>query len=132
MADVATVKDLLDSLDYGKTTAEQDVLEGLRQRFKIPPEIDLLTALVKESSSLVLTAILELLRPFAYMILDVYGFLADAAVRTEGNLEVHVPLDEARKLNLNPRHFREFEQTVVGSVMRSEFDAALLPREGAC
>jgi len=87
MAQAATVNDLLGSLDYGKTTAEQDVLDRLRQRFKIQPRADLARALSTEPPSQVLAAILELLRPFAYMILDVYGFLSDAAVRTEGNLE---------------------------------------------
>ena len=92
MAEAATVKDLLRSLDYGRGTAERDVLDGLRQRFKVKRWASLSRALSKESPSQVLAAILELLQPFAYMIQDVYGFLADAAVRTEGNLEVHVPL----------------------------------------
>lgn len=130
MAEPATVKDLLGSLDYGKPTAERDILEGLRQHFSVVPDADLERALDAEQASRVLAAILELLRPFAYMILDVYGFLADAAVRTEGNLEVHVPLDEARKLNLNLKHFREFEQPVANSVAALAFDPTLLPREG--
>ena len=130
MAEAAKVRDLLGSLDYGKPTAERDILDGLREHFSVLQDADLERALDAEPASRVLAAILELLRPFAYMILDIYGFLADAAVRTEGNLEVHVPLDEAQELNLNLKHFREFEQPVISSVTALAFDPALLPREG--
>jgi hypothetical protein len=130
MAEPATVRNLLGSLDYGKSTAERDILEGLRQHFAVIPDADLERALDAEPASRVLAAILELLRPFAYMILDVYGFLADAAVRTEGNLEVHVPLDEAQELNLNLKYFRQFEQPLISSVTALAFDPTLLPKEG--
>lgn len=130
MAAVATVVDLLDSLDYGKSTVEQDIIDALRQRFEIPTSADLPSALQREAPGDVLTAILELLRPFAFMIFDIYGFLGEAAVRTEGNLEVHVPLGEAERLKLNVKVFREIEQQVVEAVLGSEFDPSLLPREG--
>ena len=130
MAHVATVKDLLESLDFGKTTAETDVLDALRQRFAVPPRGNLAKALQSHAPGDVLAAILDLLKPFALMIVDIYAFLADAAVRTEGNLEVHVPLSDVEKLRLDLKHFRRVEQAAIGAILRSEFDPGLLPPSG--
>ena len=130
MAQVATVQDLLVSLDYGKKTAEHEILDALRIEFGLPPKANLSKALKHQTPGRVLTAILGYLKPFAYMIIDIYAFLVDAAIRTDGNLVVHVPVDAAEKLQLDLSQFRAFEQDKVGAVLRSEFDPSLLPKDG--
>ena len=130
MVDVATIKDLLNSLDFGKSTAETDILEALGKRFAVPPKANLANALKDHPPGDILAAILDILKPFAFMIVDIYAFLADAAVRTEGNLEVHVPLSDVEKLRLDLKHFRRVEQAAIGAIVRSEFDPGLLPTNG--
>lgn len=130
MAQIATVKDLLASLDYGKRTVEQDIITELHTRFNVPSGHDLNQALQSEAPGRILAELLNILRPFAFMIQDVYGFLADAAVRTEGNLEIQVPLDEANSLNLDLNRFRQFEQSIVEQVAGSKLDTSFLPSTG--
>ena len=130
MAKAASVDDLLESLEYGKPTEELDIIDGLRERFSLTPHSDLLRSLQQQAPGTVFAAILDMLRPFAFMVLDIYGFLADAAVRTNGHLEVHVPLSEAERLDMDLSKFRQFEQAAIQEILRSEFDYRLLNPNG--
>lgn len=131
MVEAASVSDLLNSLDYGKPTAEGDVLDYLRGHFSIDSGTDLLAVLEKESPSAVLAAILAALKPFSYMVQDVYRFLGEAAVHTKGHLEVHVPLENAESLNLDLRRYRLYERSLIETITDKNLNPMLLPPTGS-
>lgn len=130
MTTTATVHDLLASLNYRKGNAEQDIIDALRRRFGISTNCKLEEALKDKTPAQVLEAILQELQPFAYMIADVYTFLADAETHVGGKLEVLVPTDQARALKIDPRKFTRYEREIVETIQSFDIDVDLLPADG--
>jgi hypothetical protein len=127
----ATIDDLLDSLDYGKRSAENDILDALCRRFDVSARTHLRSALQSVPPALVLEEILHQIQPFALMIEEIYAFLSDVSVRIGGKLEVHVTREQARALKLDPENYQQYERQVVETVRQIVIDPARLPPEGA-
>lgn len=119
------IRDLLTSLGLGTDSEEAEAAQLLREAYDLSPDTDLHVALAEVAPAEVLAHLLSAVRPFALMVTEIYSFLGRAAAKTNGHLELYVPL-ENNPLRLDTRRFAQYEKEILTKIQATELDMEVL------
>ncbi|CAM3961110.1 VWA domain-containing protein [Kibdelosporangium persicum] len=129
MAEPASVQDILNILHLGEGSAEADLAAELRARFELADDEDLVAALEDLPPGEVLAELTAIALPVAAMVSDLYTWLGELeGVKATGNLAVRLTDDEMNTIRLDPARYKAYEQTVVETVVQTQFDPTRLPQ----